>query len=138
MFVQDLPELPTFETLQVALENIRDSKQLLHMDFREANLRTRHRDILAVVDWSNALIGHPALELARVTETGETGPRFLEGYASIKQLPAVDKTIETIFRLDTATMLALVFLSEAPDPEHAPILVARVKELFAELQIFIE
>ena len=31
-------------------------------------------------------------------------------------------------------MLALVFLSEAPDPERAPILVARVKELFAELQ----
>ena len=133
-FVQDLPELPSFETLQAALENIRERKQLLHMDFREANLRTEQGNILAVVDWSNALIGHPALELARAAETGETGPKFLEGYASVKELPSVDEITEIIFRLDTATMLALVFLSEAPDPERAPILIARVKELFAELQ----
>ncbi len=133
-FVSDLPELPAFETLQAALENVRKRKQLLHMDFREANLRTEQGNILAVVDWSNALVGHPALELARAAETGETGTKFLEGYASVKELPAVDGTTETIFRLDTATMLALVFLSEAPDPERAPILVARVKELFAELQ----
>ena len=133
-FVHDLPELPAFETLQAALEDIRGNKHLLHMDFREANLRTKEGSILAVVDWSNALIGHPALELARAAETGETGPKFLEGYASVKELPSIDKTTETIFRLDTATMLALVFLSEAPDPERAPILIARVKELFAELE----
>lgn len=133
-FIQDLPELPTFEILQATLENIRESKQLLHMDFREANLRTEQGNILAVVDWSNALIGHPALELARAAETGETGPKFLEGYTSIKEPPTVDKIIETIFKLDTATMLALVFLSEAPDPKRAPILIARVKELLAELQ----
>ncbi len=133
-FVADLPELPALETLQTALESIRNDKHLLHMDFREANLRTEQGDILAVVDWSNALVGHPALELARAAETGEVGAKFLEGYASKKELPLVEKTAEIIFRLDTATMLALVFLSEAPDPERAPILIARVKELFAELQ----
>ncbi len=133
-FVHDLLELPDFGTLRATLENTRDVKQLLHMDFREANLRTEQGNILAVVDWSNALLGHPALELARVAETGETGAKFLEGYASVRELPTVDKTAKIIFSLDTAAMLALVFLSEAPDPERAPVLVARVKELLAELR----
>jgi len=133
-FVSDLPELPSFGVLQAALENTRQVKQLLHMDFRKANLRTAQGDILAVVDWSNALIGHPALELARAAETGETGQRFLKGYASVNKVPLVDKLTETIFRLDTATMIALVFLSEAPDPELAPAFVGRVKELSAGLQ----
>lgn len=128
-FVSDLPELPQEGELEKALSTIADTKQLLHMDFREANLRTQKGEVLAVVDWSNALLGHPALELARAAETGETGQEFLKGYASVAPLPTVSPLIEVIFRLDTATMLALVFLSEAPDPERAPNAVKRVQKL---------
>lgn len=130
----DLPKLPELGIIRDALGDIEDVKQLLHMDFREANLRTHKGQILAVVDWSNALIGHPALELARAAETGETGEEFLKGYASMSKLPVVSRLVETIFRLDTATMLALVFLSEAPDPERATILVRRVRMLFKDFQ----
>jgi len=127
--VIDLPALPPADVLMNVLEPIRRSKRLLHMDFREANLRTEKGEVLAILDWSNALIGHPALELARVAETGETGKKFLEGYASAAPLPAVTPLIETILRLDTATMLALVFLSEDPDPERAPAAIDRVRQL---------
>lgn len=132
-FVSDLPHFPEPGVIAKAMEEIAPVKQLLHMDFREANLRTEESRVLAVVDWSNALLGHPALELARAAETGETGQEFLNGYASVAPLPKVQPVIETIFRLDTATMLALVFLSEAPDPKRAPRLVKRVRELFATL-----
>jgi hypothetical protein len=49
-------------------------------------------------------------------------------------LPKVPSVIETIFRLDTATMLALVFLSEEPNPKRAPAAIARVRALYNQLQ----
>lgn len=133
-FVPDLPALPAAGVLQEALAEIASAKRLLHMDFRQANLRTQKGRVLAVVDWSNALLGHPALELARAAETGETGPEFLRGYASVVPLPVVSPLIETVFRLDTAAMLALVFLSEAPDANRAPAAIARVLTLHATLR----
>lgn len=131
--VDKLPDLPADIQIMNVLEETRPVKQFLHMDFREANFRTDKGRVLAVIDWSNSLIGHPALELARAAETGETGEEFLKGYASVKPLPVVSPPIEIIFRLDTATMLALVFLSEDPDPELGPVFVARVRELHESL-----
>lgn len=127
------PGLPPKDILINCLESARNTKQLLHMDFRQANFRMQKGKVAALLDWSNALIGHPALELARVAETGETGKKFLDGYASVRPLPEVSPIIETIFRLDTATMLALVFLSEDPDPELAPTFVKRVRKLHSKL-----
>lgn len=127
------PGLPSKDILIDCLESARNTKQLLHMDFRQANFRMQKGKVAALLDWSNALIGHPALELARVAETGETGKKFLDGYASFRPLPEVSPIIETIFRLDTATMLALVFLSEDPDPELAPTFVKRVRKLHSKL-----
>lgn len=126
-FAPDLGDLPDKERLIATLEPIRSIKVLLHMDFRQANFRTHDGKVTAILDWSNALIGHPALELARVAETGETGGEFLRGYESVKQLVLVSRDIEQLFRLDTATMLALVFLSEDPDPERASFAVKRVR-----------
>jgi aminoglycoside phosphotransferase (APT) family kinase protein len=133
VFVPDLDHLPSPQTITNDLKAIADVKRLLHMDFRQANLRTQKGVVLAVVDWSNAVLGHPALELARAAETGETDHQFLKGYASITSLPVVSQRIETIFRLDTATMLALVFLSEAPDPAKVPAAIARVRVLRSQL-----
>jgi aminoglycoside phosphotransferase (APT) family kinase protein len=104
------------------------------MDFRHANFRMDKGKVIALLDWSNSLVGHPAVELARAAETGETGSEFLKGYASIKNLPDVSPLVETIFRLDTAAMLALVFLSEEPDPERGLIAVNRVLELHKALK----
>lgn len=131
--VNTLPSLPDPSTLMKALEPIRNMKQLLHMDFRCVNFRMQNGKVVALLDWSNALIGHPSLELARVAETGETGAQFLEGYASVLAPPTVSESIETIFRLDTATMLALVFLAEDPDPLRSPKAVARVQDLLHKL-----
>jgi aminoglycoside phosphotransferase (APT) family kinase protein len=41
---------------------------LLHLDVRRPNLRCRDGAVLALLDWSNALIGDTLLELGRVTE----------------------------------------------------------------------
>ena len=47
--------------------------------------------------------------------------------------PDVPAEVELLYRLDTAIMLAVVFLSEAPDPVAAARQVARVSELCAAL-----
>ncbi len=125
----DLPELPAKDRLRAALEPTRQTKQLLHMDFRQANFCTQNGKIVALLDWSNALIGHPSLELARAAVTHETGPEFLRGYESVRPLPEVPVLVEAIFRLDTATMLALVFLSEEPDPVLAASYVQQVHDV---------
>ncbi len=133
-FVPDLPVLPEMHTLVDIMESTRPAKQLLHMDFRLANFRTEAGNISAVLDWSNALIGHPALELARVAETGETDADFLAGYNEVAAFPRVESLIDLLFRLDTATMLALVFLSEDPDPERAGPAVARIRKLYTSFK----
>jgi aminoglycoside phosphotransferase (APT) family kinase protein len=133
-FIPDLAALPGVLSLVEFMAPARTTKQLLHMDFRRANFRTMNGDVSAVLDWSNALVGHPALELARVAETGETDADFLAGYMEAAAIPPVTPLIDLLFRLDSATMLALVFLSEDPDPVRAELAVARVRELSITLQ----
>jgi fructosamine-3-kinase len=132
--VENLPALEDRNAIVEKLASTRSVKSLLHMDFRHANFRMDNGKVTALLDWSNSLIGHPAVELARVAETGETGEEFLRGYASVKDLPDISLLVETIFRLDTATMLSLVFLSEDPDPERGLIAVNRVLELHKALR----
>lgn len=129
-FDSELPPMMDATKVLQTLQSIAGTKQLLHMDYRRANFRILDGELMAVVDWSNALVGHPALELARVHETGETGKDFLRGYSSITPLPVVDKLTELLFRLDTAVMLALVFLSEDPDPTRVPQALKRVHHLY--------
>lgn len=104
--------------------------RILHMDMRPANLLTNVGEIAAVIDWSNALLGEPALELARIAEYGHLSPAFREGYGWDAKVPP---ETELIYRLDTAVMLAVVFLSEAPNPVAAERQVKRVTELCAAL-----
>ena len=90
-------------------------RALLHMDIRPANLLTKSGALRGVVDWSNALIGDPALELARIAEYGFLTREFLAGYDDQTPFAQVPAAAELLFRLDTAVMLAVVFLSEAPE-----------------------
>jgi aminoglycoside phosphotransferase (APT) family kinase protein len=93
-------------------------KSLLHLDVRAPNLRCRDGRVLALLDWSNALIGDPLLELARlaefaqVAENGIDFPAVQAGYGPVAHW---HQLAYDIYRLDAAVMLTLVFWSEAPD-----------------------
>jgi len=55
-------------------------------------------------------------------------PAFDAGYGALPPAPA---ELEAVYRLDTAVMLAVVFLSEDPDPAPARRQVERVQDLLA-------
>jgi len=125
-----LPDRRELASLLAARAKIRS---LLHMDARPANLFTRRGAIVAIVDWGNALVGDPALELARIAESGHLDDNFLAGYGD-DPLGALPPTIATIYRLDTVVMLALVFLAEVPDPAAAQAMLVRTRTLLTALQ----
>jgi aminoglycoside phosphotransferase (APT) family kinase protein len=118
-----LPKLPS-EAELASLVPADFAPSLLHLDLRAANLLVRDGSIHAVIDWSNSMAGDPALELARVAEyarlpeNGLDYADFVHGYTSVRQLPRCSADCWAFYRLDAAAMLAVVFNSEAPDPER--------------------
>ncbi|WGP11357.1 aminoglycoside phosphotransferase family protein [Streptomyces sp. SH5] len=134
-----LPPLPARHRIEAALEAVRAPHRLLHLDVRRQNLLGRQGRLAAVVDWSNALIGPPLMELARVAEyallpdNGIDAEAVLAGYAESLPTPDLDSSAALLYRLDTAVMLALVFHSVAPDAERAHVLTSRAEHLLARL-----
>ncbi|ATB35880.1 hypothetical protein CYFUS_001294 [Cystobacter fuscus] len=126
--------LPGPEWLADVLHGSERPRAVLHMDVRPANVLAREGQVLALLDWSNALVGDPALELARIAEYGLAGPEFLAAYHGLEPLPPPPARLELLYRIDTAVMLAVVFLSEQPDAEKARPQVARVVELCGRLE----
>jgi len=106
---------------------------LLHLDLRPENVLARGGEVLALIDWSNALRGHPALDIARLAEYGNLVDGFLEGYG-LDPFATVSPVTELVYRLDTAVMLAHVFAEHEPNPTRAAVQLARVGELCAELR----
>lgn len=110
------------------------------MDFRPANLLTRQGSIVALVDWSNNLLGDPALELARIAElievggTGRLATDFLEGYGTPAPFARIPEALELLYRWDTAVMLTNVFLHESFSPDLGQRQVERVQTLHRRLQ----
>jgi hypothetical protein len=126
--------LPAAEKLRSLFEPAASERRLLHMDLRVENLLVRDGRIAAIVDWSNALLGDPELDLARVEEYGLLDAEFLAGYEELRpRTPAATETA-LAYRLDTAVMLAVVFLSEAPDKARAEMQLSRIEELARELR----
>lgn len=125
---------PSQEILAEVLSEDRDAVALLHMDVRLDNILCKEKEILALVDWSNALIGPPRLELYRIAEYGLFGPEFAAGYGRKILDDDATEALSLAYRLYTATMLAVVFLSEAPDPVKAENWVARVTVLYQYLR----
>lgn len=126
--------LPQLSCLQALMDCPEAKRCLLHMDARPENFMTREGQIIAVIDWSNALIGDPALELARIAEYGYLNAEFLTGYGDLDCFARLPRHVELLYRLDTAVMLAVVFLSEAPEPYRAVRQVRRVIELYTQLE----
>src|SRR5262245_17011063 len=102
-------------------------RRLLHMDVRRVNLRGRRGHVAAVFDWANAVVADAALELARIAEFGGLTDRFLDGYAGRAAWEATPPAVRTLYRLDTAVMLCVVFLHESPDLGRAPLQLARAQ-----------
>ncbi|KAI8414485.1 hypothetical protein FOFC_04097 [Fusarium oxysporum] len=135
---QTVPEasswIANWAHIHTVLEGLkRFPSSLLHMDFRDVNLRHKDGRISAVIDWTNALVGPAAIDLFRTLEFNQLDESFIKGYNEVTTWPDVASKEECLLRLDAALVLALVFTSEAPDAERAEVAVARVKELSKSL-----
>lgn len=135
--VEALSGVHTPQITCAQLVNILRSEQqktaLLHMDLRNENILCTRGNVKAVVDWSNCLVAPPELELYRMVEYGLWTDAVQMRYGvSIKSENDGD-ALSLIYRLYTATMLAVVFLSESPDPVRAKVQVAKVEELYRKL-----
>lgn len=107
---------------------------LLHMDLRPENILVRAGRPVAILDWSNALAGDPALDLARAAEYGSLTPAALAAYGDpgmFAMAPASPR--QAVYRLDTAVMLSHVFLDGAPDQARARHYIDRTAALCREL-----
>ncbi|OAA79238.1 dihydropyrimidine dehydrogenase [Akanthomyces lecanii RCEF 1005] len=122
---------PEEETLRAVAEPLfrRLPPALLHMDLRHVNVRMRAGRVSAVFDWTNALLAPPVVDVYRSLEWGALREAFVAGYAGVRPLEAVSAREEAFLRLDAALVLALVFVSEAPDPERREAALRRVQEL---------
>jgi hypothetical protein len=102
-------------------------------------IRCQATGIAALLDWSNALCGDPVLELARLEEYARMPENGIDpdavraGYAAVHELPDLNTPTALLYRLDAAVMLALVFLSEAPDPKRGPVAATDARILYEEL-----
>jgi hypothetical protein len=114
----------------------RSRPSLLHLDFRPANLLSREGVVVGIIDWANAMVSEPALELARIEEGGLLSDDFLAGYQELMPVPVVEPLRYLGFRLDTAVMLANIFLEEAPGPRLALEQLDRVRDLCARIETF--
>jgi aminoglycoside phosphotransferase (APT) family kinase protein len=136
--VERWPQPPAVEHLREPSANRTDNR-LLHLDVRAANLRCVGGGVSAFLDWSNALIGDPLLELGRITEFARLPENGLDlgavrvGYtAAGGWWPEHDQSM-LVYQLDAAVMLALVFLSESPDEVRARQVLRRVQQLYERL-----
>lgn len=125
--------LPDTDAIRGSLEQSTGRASLLHMNARPENLLTRRNGIMGIVDWSNALVGSPALDLARIEEYGHLDSDFQDGYGANEAID-VPSSQRLLYKLDTAVMLAVVFLSEAPNSERAKPQIERVVNLYGEFR----
>jgi len=133
--VNDKIKLPSLDEIQSVLQGRCFEKRLLHMDAREANLITQKNEIMAIVDWSNALVGDPLLEICRILEYGHYSTPFVKGYGDQRVLERLNSLEGLIFRLDTAIVLSLLFYSQVPDREMFRKHVQRSHDLVARIRM---
>ena len=134
-FIGDLGWKPTVEELDRILAPINVNARLLHMDLRPANYLCRHNRLMGLIDWSNALIAAPILELARIAEYGGLSPEFAVGYALKSDMTAaLDRETGIACRLYTLVMLCVQFLAQFQLPDQAERHISRLKGLLGLLR----
>lgn len=134
--VPELPDMLPDAVLRGALAQRRNVRRLLHLDVRRANLRCVGGRVRAFIDWSNAILGDPAFELARIEEIARLPENGLDpdqvraGYGQSAWWGVPD-LVRLIYRLDAAVMLALLFTAEEPGSKRGPIAVEHAVRLHA-------
>ncbi|MFI9246908.1 phosphotransferase family protein [Streptomyces sp. NPDC053086] len=132
--VDDWPEPPDASLIAGRLAGLTENS-LVHLDVRSDNVRCRQGRPVALLDWSNALLGAPSLEFGRLVEYARYPENELDveairsGYARTAPVPPDSDPCLSVCRLDAALMLALVFLCEAPDPSRGPAAADHAREL---------
>jgi aminoglycoside phosphotransferase (APT) family kinase protein len=122
--------LPDSEDIFGILSAFKQKKRLLHMDLRPENLIFQEGKAAAVIDWTNALIGDPVLELMRIKDYGLLTDEFLRGYGGAElEIARVPEAVQFLYQLDTAAMLTVLFYTEIKDPVQGEEAGRRVKEL---------
>jgi len=129
-------KLPDAKAIEHILSTADHVKCLLHMDIRPANLIGYNGEIKAIVDWDNALIGHPLLELMRIAETNEVSwDEFKSGYKNENIFNSIPHIVSLFYRLDTAVMLANLFIAHLKIKDKGVFYKERVKALYNEIYI---
>ncbi|MBE7105228.1 aminoglycoside phosphotransferase family protein [Bacillus cereus] len=129
-------KLPDAQSIEHILSRTDHIKSLLHMDIRPANLIGYNGEVKAIVDWDNALIGHPLLELMRIAETNEVNwEDFKDGYKNDSIFNATPHIVSLFYRLDTAVMLANLFIAQLKIEDKGVFYKERVKALYNEIYI---
>ncbi|TLS36985.1 phosphotransferase family protein [Pseudalkalibacillus caeni] len=127
-------KLPISNDIEQILEPGSNVKRLLHMDVRPVNLIGQKGEVKAIVDWDNALIGHPLLDLMRIAETNEISwAEFIEGYGDSEISHSLPPIVVRLYRLDTAVMLANLFISQLKIQEKGRYYKKRVEVLMKEI-----
>ena len=125
---------PTVEELDRILAPINMDARLLHMDLRPANYLCRRNRLMGLIDWSNALLAAPMLELARIAEYGGLSPAFATGYQLTPDMTAaLDRETGIACRLYTVAMLCVLFLAQLQHREQAERQIIRLEELLRRL-----
>jgi aminoglycoside phosphotransferase (APT) family kinase protein len=135
-----LPAMPARTTLLGALRPLRaQAASLLHMDLRTDNLLARSHRVVAVVDWSSAMVAHPVIEFSRlwefsaIPENGTDMKGITSGYRRHLRIPHAGFAAEAVARLDAVTMMAVVFAFYAPDDKRLSWAAERISELTHEI-----
>ena len=102
---------------------------LLHMDIRPPNILATAGSIRAIIDWSNALVGDPALEFARIAEWWRPCTRLRVAYESIRGPIRAPRIVDLLFRLDAALVLGLLHSTERPNSDTEKTAVYRATKL---------
>ncbi|KEK25318.1 phosphotransferase family protein [Bacillus gaemokensis] len=128
-------QLPNKREIEQILQEGDTLKKLLHMDIRPVNLIGWSGEVKAIVDWDNALIGHPLLDLMRIVETNEVNwDEFKEGYGNDEVFDSLPKIVRLFYQLDTAVMLANLFITSLKIADKELYYKERVKMLSKEIQ----
>ncbi|WP_313892369.1 phosphotransferase [Psychrobacillus sp.] len=126
--------IPSSEELETILNTSQIKNSLLHLDVRPPNLIAKEGKIKAIIDWDNAFIGNPMMELMRISESKELNEReFIKGYNNKDIIDNTDIVIQSIYRLDTALMLSILFKSILNDANKAEYYLKRVHVLSQEI-----
>jgi len=107
---------------------------LLHLDIRPPNILATAGSIRAIVDWSNALMGDPALEFERIAEWWRPCTRLRVAYENIRGPMETPRIVDLLYRLDAALVLGLLHSAERPDPNAGRTAVSRAAELAADVR----